>query len=275
MGSPSPMDDVSGAGFGANDAKKHKGYLVAEFTYPILPGHQGGAQWFYSLPKHDNLCLPAEKLYKDYLGAVKYGNIFSIDVGPDYSGKLRDIDVATLRKVGDMIKNPPPPSLSEGKPIKASSIWDSSYDAAKAYDHDETTRWGAKADARSGWLEIDLGKEMAIGRAVVMEIGYPRTQEFVIEYKAGDEWKPLHRGSTIAGRRAYDFPTVNARLVRLNILKANEVPSIEEFHVYAPGTKLPESIEKAMQADQQRQARLKWFDQAERTEGQRTEGQTI
>ncbi len=28
--------------------------------------------WFYSLPKHDRLCLPAEKSYADYLGAVKY-----------------------------------------------------------------------------------------------------------------------------------------------------------------------------------------------------------
>ena len=28
--------------------------VLAEFTYPILPPHQGGAMWFYSLPKHDN-----------------------------------------------------------------------------------------------------------------------------------------------------------------------------------------------------------------------------
>ena len=83
-------------------------YLLAEFTYPILPGHKGGAQWFYSLPEHDQLCQPAAKLYSDYLGAVKYGNIFSIDVGPDYQGKLRQIDVETLRKGGAMIKNPPP-----------------------------------------------------------------------------------------------------------------------------------------------------------------------
>ena len=38
----------------------------------------GGAAWFYSLPKHDKLCHPAEKMYNDYLGAVKYGNIFSL-----------------------------------------------------------------------------------------------------------------------------------------------------------------------------------------------------
>jgi alpha-L-fucosidase len=35
---------------------------------------------------------------------VKYGNIFSIDVGPGYDGRLRPIDVETLRKVGRMIR---------------------------------------------------------------------------------------------------------------------------------------------------------------------------
>lgn len=79
-------------------------FLVAEFTYPILPKHKGGADWFYSLPQHDTLCLPAEKLYQDYLGAVKYGNIFSINIGPDYAGKIRDIDVKTLAEVGKMIR---------------------------------------------------------------------------------------------------------------------------------------------------------------------------
>ena len=73
-------------------------------SYPILPKHKGGAAWFYSLPEHDDLRRSAEKLYKDYLGAVKYGNIFSIDVGPNYEGRLRDIDVKTLRQVGEMIK---------------------------------------------------------------------------------------------------------------------------------------------------------------------------
>jgi alpha-L-fucosidase len=61
--------------------------------------------WFYSLPKHDELCHPAEKLFNDYRGAVKYGNIFSINVGPNYEGKLRDIDVKTLTEVGEMIRN--------------------------------------------------------------------------------------------------------------------------------------------------------------------------
>ena len=85
-----------------------KSYRLAEFTYPILPPHQGGAMWFYSLRIHDGLCHPAEKLYRDYLGAVQFGNVFACDVGPDYAGRLREIDVQTLRKVGELIRNQNP-----------------------------------------------------------------------------------------------------------------------------------------------------------------------
>lgn len=104
MGRPGKLGDAGATKYNKNAEAGHKGYLVAEFTYPILPPHKGGARWFYSLPKHDQLCLPAAKLFKDYQGALQHGNIFSIDAGPDYAGKLRDIDVKTLKEVGAMIR---------------------------------------------------------------------------------------------------------------------------------------------------------------------------
>lgn len=104
MGKPGPIGDANTTKYNKDAEANYKGYLAAEFTYPILPPHKGGAMWFYSLPEHDNLCKSAEVLYEDYVGAVKYGNIFSIDVGPNYEGKLRDIDVATLTGVGEMIR---------------------------------------------------------------------------------------------------------------------------------------------------------------------------
>ena len=103
-GRPGPIGDAGASKYNKDAEAKYKGYLVAEFTYPILPKHKGGAQWFYSLPKHDNLCHPPEKVYGDYLGAVKHGNIFSLDVGPNYAGKIRDIDVKTLKTVGEWIR---------------------------------------------------------------------------------------------------------------------------------------------------------------------------
>jgi alpha-L-fucosidase len=238
MGRPAPLGDPSGAGFGAANAKGYAGYRVAEFTYPILPPHEGGAMWFYSLPRHDGLCLPASRLYRDYLGAVKCGNIFSIDVGPDHAGKLREIDRKTLRQVGEMVRNPPPEPLSLGKAARASSTWpEPGYEARKAVDGDGTTRWGAARDARSGWLEVDLGNEARIGRVVILEEGYHRTEEFVVEWKDGEAWRELAKGTTIAGDQAIDFPPVTARYVRLNILKASEVPTIEELQVYPPATR--------------------------------------
>jgi alpha-L-fucosidase len=104
-GQPGALGDTTASKYNKQGEQAYRDYLLAEFTYPILPKHQGGADWFYSLPEHDQLCQPAEKIYQDYLGAVKYGNIFSLDVGPDYQGKLREIDVQTLREVGKMIQS--------------------------------------------------------------------------------------------------------------------------------------------------------------------------
>ncbi len=104
-GKPGLIGDTNVSKYNAKGEENFKGYLAAEFTYPILPKHQGGADWFYSLPKHDGLCHSPEKIYKDYLGAVTYGNIFSINIGPNYEGKIRDIDVRTLKQVGDWIRS--------------------------------------------------------------------------------------------------------------------------------------------------------------------------
>jgi alpha-L-fucosidase len=98
------LGDASATKYNKDAEASHRGYLVAEFTYPILPPHKGGADWFYSLPEHDHLCHPAQKLYEDYLGAVQFGNIFSINVGPNHAGRIRDIDVKTLTRVGTMIE---------------------------------------------------------------------------------------------------------------------------------------------------------------------------
>lgn len=102
-GKPGPIGDKN-AVWNENHLKdSYDNFLVAEFTYPILPEHEGGADWFYSLPEHDHLCKSAEDLYSDYRGSVKWGNIFSINVGPNYEGRIREIDVQTLQQVGRYI----------------------------------------------------------------------------------------------------------------------------------------------------------------------------
>jgi alpha-L-fucosidase len=104
-GKPGPLSDVSSrdivAKRGSNIEKAN--YRLAEFTYPIFPRNPK-ARWFYTTPEWDNMCLQPEKIFKDYLGAKQYGNLFALDVGPMRNGKLRHIDVETLLKVGKYIR---------------------------------------------------------------------------------------------------------------------------------------------------------------------------
>lgn len=238
MGHPSPLSDESGAGFNSGHMKGYAGYQLAEFTYPILPAHEGGAMWFYSLPKHDQLCLPAEKLYADYLGAVKYGNVFALDAGPNYAGRLRDIDVQTLRKTGQFIRGEiklPPPPVSRGKAARASSTWKAqrSFEAAAAFDGDPGTRWGAAENSRSGSLEVDLGTPARVGRVLIDEGNWNRVREFQLQIQQDGEWKTIASGATIGPAKKISFAPVTAQRFRLNILQAAEVPTICEFEVYA------------------------------------------
>ncbi|MHC4124234.1 MAG: alpha-L-fucosidase [Planctomycetota bacterium] len=101
-GLPGPMEDVNSTGVGKKSGTHSGGekYLVAEFTMPML----GGNRWFYTNEDDKFICMPAEKIFRLYQGAVEYGNVFSLDVTPDRNGRLREIDIKTLKKVGEMIR---------------------------------------------------------------------------------------------------------------------------------------------------------------------------
>ncbi len=235
-GKPGPIggDGLNWNASQGTNEKKYP-YTAAEFTYPILPHHGGpGAEWFYSVPALDNSCLPAMHIYMDYLGAVKYGNILSIDVGPDYTGKLRAIDVKTLHEVGQMIRGEVKVPVPIDGSASASSTWlQAGYDAQKANDHDPATRWGAAANSRSAWLQIDLGGECPVSRAVIDEAGFDRVTKFELQARTNGSWQTIVTGTTIGSDMSITFPSpVKARQFRLNILEASEVPTISEFQLF-------------------------------------------
>ncbi len=141
------MDSDGGWAASVIDLLRFASAVDGRAAYPILPKHEGGAMWFYSLPKHDQLCLLPEKIDAGYLGALKFGNIFSLDVGIDYAGCLRGIDVQTLRKVGQYIRGelkPPRPPVSPDKLAEASNSGkgSSGFAVATASDGNPSTRWG-------------------------------------------------------------------------------------------------------------------------------------
>jgi alpha-L-fucosidase len=122
-------------------------------------------------------------------------------------------------------------SLTRGKKAQASSSWPG-YDASKAVDGDENTRWGASDGSRSGWVEVDLGQPTRFSRAVIVEHNWDRVRKFEIVGRDGDRWLTIATGSTIGDQRDLEFSPCTFRIVRLNILEAVDVPTIEEFQLF-------------------------------------------
>ncbi len=123
-------------------------------------------------------------------------------------------------------------AISIGKKATASGQFAAAYSAAKAFDGDESTRWGGAPESRSGWLAVDLGKEMTFNRVVILEAPWNRVQKFQLQYRDGQSWKTFHEGKALGNFRK-DFKPVTARHVRLNIPEATNVPTIWEVYLIA------------------------------------------
>jgi len=157
----------------------------------------------------------------------------ALDVPP---GERQELDTIVALKLdgpaGDIEPMPyRSASLAFGKKVAASSVWGPGYESEKAFDDDETTRWGAAADSRSGWLEVDLGAATTFCRALINEEGWNRIEAFELEAWDGSAWQSFAQGTRV-GRLELKFQPVTAQKIRLNILKANNVPTIWEVHLF-------------------------------------------
>jgi alpha-L-fucosidase len=108
------------------------------------------------------------------------------------------------------------------------------YGPDKAFDDNPETRWATDAGTHEAWLEVDLGAPATFDRVAIDESeAYQRVSQFELQYKDGDAWKTFHKGTTIGPDWAAKFEPVTAQVVRLNILKASDGPTINEFQLFA------------------------------------------
>lgn len=130
------------------------------------------------------------------------------------------------------------PSLTGGCKAAASNVHqgDAQYGADKAVDGDMETRWACDSGVRSAWLEVDLGRPTAIGRAVV-EQAYPelhRCRKYAIEYLQDGRWTACCQGEDLGATLDVSFAPVTAQRVRLNVTEATDGPTIWEFSLFPP-----------------------------------------
>jgi alpha-L-fucosidase len=129
-------------------------------------------------------------------------------------------------------------SLATGKKATASNVYRNmaEFGPGKAFDDNSETRWATDSGTKSAWLEVDLGKPLAIGRGVI-EQAFPelqRVRKFAIEYWQDGRWQACYHGENLGATLDATFPPVTAQRVRLNITEATDGPTIWEFELYPP-----------------------------------------
>ena len=143
-----------------------------------------------------------------------------------------------------------PVNLALDKTYSTNDALNAAYGADKAFDNDtssNTSRWSAKgtpSESNPIWLAVDFGEITAFNQVVIYEFEH-RMVTYQIEYSDdGSEWNvALSRsGEEYSSTRPYkitlDFPKVEARYVRINILTAKDAsgadksPTIYEMQVF-------------------------------------------
>jgi hypothetical protein len=177
---------------------------------------------------------------------LRAGKVVKLTVVPE--SRRKDVELLQPQEPPE----PPVPPVSAGKAATAFSTYARSpgYEADKAFDGDLDTRWSAEAGTHDGWLEVDLGQDYVIDRAMIDETSYPNVAEFALEYRAGDAWKEMARGTTIGSELYVTFDPVRARRVRLHILRIKDNPdpnfvaTINEFQLFRASPKKDTTGEK-------------------------------
>jgi hypothetical protein len=129
--------------------------------------------------------------------------------------------------------DPPVPGLVPAR-VSASSVWSDEYGPEMAIDGDPTTRWNTARGQHSGWLELDFGRPVRVGRAVIDEALQQRITRFTLDARQADgSWKPIATGTTIGPGKELRFSPLTAQRFRLNIIESPpETPTIAEIQLF-------------------------------------------
>jgi len=145
---------------------------------------------------------------------------------------VMDLPLVTNLPIVDL---PDVPSISKGKPVEVSGEWkgrEEELSKTHANDGNFGTIWAGPENSRDGWVQIDLGEDHLIGEVLLDEGSYQRCEKFEVQAQVDGEWKMLATGTTIGNRKRISFEPAKARLFRVVIDQANNVPTLAEFQLF-------------------------------------------
>jgi len=190
------------------------------------------------LPAIDAKIVSARLLNGEKVAVRQTNDGITIDVPPALRDVVDTVVVLDVDRPADAVTVAPyrSGSLAFGRPVTTAKVARErpGEGGARAVDDDFSTCWVCRAGPGRQWLAVDLGQPRRIAGVAVAEGGLDRVKRFAVQYRKGDRWVTLAEGGTIGDFKRVDFPPVEARHVRLEILKTAGRPLIAEFQVFGP-----------------------------------------
>jgi len=193
----------------------------------------------FDWPADGKLRVPLKSKVKSAALLTAPGNELSIAREPDrllidVPPKAPDqIDsVVVLQLDGEPVV-PPLPTIGATATASASLP---NHQPANALDGTGAKVWRAPEDVKSAWLEVDLGKSVAIAGFGLDEPDvWPRMkQKFALEVPQGESWRKIAEGKTIGHGVTQNIPTVTGRKFRLTMECDKGSPGVAELQLYQP-----------------------------------------
>ncbi|MEZ3496601.1 MAG: alpha-L-fucosidase [Lachnospiraceae bacterium] len=202
-------------------------WYPAEVDVSIRPG------WFYHAAE-DGKVKSLDKLFKIYLNSVGGNASLLLNIPPDTTGRIPQVDALTLDAFGRMLGREFPVDLLQGARASATSELDSEHGASSVLE-DNGSFWQSALDEECPELVLDFGMETAFDSLILQEnirTGQ-QIEAFDIAVQKGNRWKRIGKYTIIGYKRICRFKTTyRTRKIRIRIRSHRGMATILRVFAY-------------------------------------------
>lgn len=202
-------------------------WYPAEVDVSIRPG------WFYHAAE-DGKVKSLDKLFKIYLNSVGGNASLLLNIPPDTTGRIPQVDALTLDAFGRMLGREFPVDLLQGARASATSELDSEHGASSVLE-DNGSFWQSALDEECPELVLDFGTETAFDSLILQEnirTGQ-QIEAFDIAVQKGNRWKRIGKYTIIGYKRICRFKTTyRTRKIRIRIRSHRGMATILRIFAY-------------------------------------------
>lgn len=188
-------------------------------------------RWFYHQEDATDLKM-LSNILDIYFRSVGNNGTMILSIPPSHLGVIDKKDVESLRTLGAQLSIEFKTNHAENGEFTATNERDELHSANMVKN--DNGYWHSGEVSKKATIEVDMGEVKFINKIVLGEntATGQQIEKFNLYYFFDKKWKKIYSGNTIGRKKICNLPEMNARRIRLEIVKTREFATIKTFEVY-------------------------------------------